>query len=142
MKIRTFSLQDAPEIAALAGQLGYPLGDKDARTLLLALERDANHAVLVAERDSGTVIGWIHVFRTKRVFSEPFAEIGGLVVHEDHRGMGVGGTLLKRAEQWARLERCTALIVRSNVVRDRAPDFYRGAAYSLLKQQNVFKKEL
>jgi GNAT superfamily N-acetyltransferase len=142
MRTRPFSLPDASEIAALAGQLGYPVRAEDARTYLLEIEKDANHALFVAESDSGAIIGWIHVFRTKRAFAKPHAEVGGLVVDENHRGMGVGRALLEESEQWARREKCSTLLIRSNIVRGRARDFYQGAGYSLLKQQNVFKKEL
>jgi GNAT superfamily N-acetyltransferase len=142
MRIRPFSLLDASEMAALASQLGYPVEDENARTYLHGIEQDANHTLLVAESDSGSIIGWIHVFRTRRAFTSPHAEIGGLVVDEDHRGMGVGRSLLEESERWARREECSTLLIRSNVVRGRARDFYQGAGYSLLKQQNVFKKEL
>jgi GNAT superfamily N-acetyltransferase len=142
MRIRPFTLPDASEIAGLASQLGYPVEDEDARTYLLEIEKDANHALFVAESESGAIIGWIHVFRTKRAFTKPHAEIGGLVVDGNHRGMGIGSTLLEESEQWARREECSTLLIRSNVVRGRARDFYQGAGYSLLKRQNVFKKEL
>jgi GNAT superfamily N-acetyltransferase len=142
MRIRTFSLLDAPEIAALAGQLGYPVEDEDARTYLRGIERDADHALFVAESDSGSVIGWVHVYRTRRAFAHPHAEIGGLVVDERHRGMGIGGKLLEQSERWARRRKCSTVLIRSNVARGRARDFYLGAGYSPRKQQNVFEKGL
>jgi GNAT superfamily N-acetyltransferase len=141
MKTRPFCLPDTSEIAALASQLGYPVGDEDARTYLRDIDKDPDHALFVAQSESGAIIGWIHVFRTRRAFTKPHAEVGGLVVDENHRGMGVGGALLEESEQWARREGCSTLLVRSNVVRERARDFYQGAGYSLSKQQNVFKKD-
>ena len=142
MRIRKASLEDAQRIAALSGQLGYPTRTEAARSRLVDLARDAYHAIFVAESESGVAIGWVHVFKTERVLCEPFAEIGGLIVDEDHRCKGVGLALLDRSEAWARQTGCSAVVVRSNVIRARAPGFYHGAGYALSKKQNVFQKSL
>ena len=71
---------DAEAIARLSGELGYPTTAADARRRLFDIKTSKNHAVMVAEDDAGSALGWIHVFRSRRLGGEPFAELGGLVV--------------------------------------------------------------
>lgn len=142
MRIRSFVLEDAAEIARLSGQLGYPVSVEDVHGNLQGINRDSNHSLFVALDDTAGIIGWIHMFRTLRAFTGPFAEIGGLVVDENERGFGVGQALLRQAESWAQSMKCSLMLIRSNVIRERARGFYHEIGYEILKQQNVFKKSL
>ncbi|MGD2147917.1 MAG: GNAT family N-acetyltransferase [Anaerolineae bacterium] len=142
MRIREFSVQDGAQIAALAGQLGYRIREDQARTRLDRIGHDPVQALFVTESESGAVIGWVHIHRTDRLLGDPVCEIGGIVVDEGHRGMGVGGLLLQRSEEWARNAGCSTVKAGSNIERQRSPAFYRGAGYSLVMRQNVFVKEL
>ena len=132
---------DAPELARLSTQLGYPMSAEEAVQRLAALDGQPDHRLLVARRGGG-VAGWLQVSRT-RIFETPdSAEIAGLVVDEAHRGAGIGPMLLRAAEDWARRRGCRAVRVRSNVIRERAHAFYRREGYGEIKQQRVFEKEL
>jgi GNAT superfamily N-acetyltransferase len=71
-----------------------------------------------------------------------YAEVGGLVVDENHRGRGIGRILMQHAEQWARGRGCETVCVRSNVVRERAHVFYQGIGYDNIKTQRMFLKVL
>lgn len=142
MRIRNFTLKDTADFARLSSQLGYPVGLEEAEIHMTNIVRDPEHSVFVAEIEEGSIQGWIHVFITKRVFAKPCAEIGGLVVDERFRGMGLGGQLLLAAEKWAQGKDCLSMVIRSNVIRGDAHEFYLERGYSLLKQQNVFRKEL
>ena len=79
LNIRNAVPDDAEAIARLSGELGYPTTMTDARRRLFDIKTSNNHAVMVAEDGAGTVVGWIHVFRSRRLGGEPFAELGGLV---------------------------------------------------------------
>jgi GNAT superfamily N-acetyltransferase len=94
-------------------------------------------AVLVAELD-GKVLGWVHLCGLKRLLSEPFVEICGLIVEQNFRSAGLGSTLLKHAEEWAKSNAYTKIRVRSNVTREKAVSFYSKNGYTRSKQQNVF----
>lgn len=132
---------DAPELARLSTQLGYPMTDREALERLEALQRESDHLLLVA-RIGGRAAGWLQVSRT-RIFETPdSAEIAGLVVDEAERGRGIGPLLLRAAEDRARRWGCLALRVRSNVLRERAHAFYRREGYGEIKQQRVFEKSL
>ena len=105
------------------------------------LDRE-DHFVLVATDDSDTLVGWIHAFLVHLVETDRFAEIGGMVVSEEHRCTGIGTQLLEKAEEWARSQKVMAIRVRSNVVRERAHDFYERSGYKQIKTSHVFQKPL
>ncbi|MGD2252893.1 MAG: GNAT family N-acetyltransferase [Anaerolineales bacterium] len=140
--IREASASDAGEIARLAEQLGYATTPEQAAQRMASVLSDDEHQVFVAEDTSGGIVGWAHVFGARRLVSDRFAEIGGLVVDEVRRGEGVGKALLARAEAWAMEGGYGAVRIRSNVVREGALGFYEHLGYRCQKQQNAFFKPL
>jgi GNAT superfamily N-acetyltransferase len=102
---------------------------------------DANRAVLVACAD-GVVLGWIDLSVEYHLQSEPAALIGGLVVGEGARNLGIGGQLCEAAEAWARGRGMTHMLVRSNAIRVRAHAFYLRDGYRRVKASAVFEKPL
>jgi GNAT superfamily N-acetyltransferase len=99
-------------------------------------------ACFVAETKADGVIGWIHVSVTPLLEVERRAEINGLVVAEQVRSQGAGAKLLQAAEQWARKMVCVGMSVRSNVLRERAHNFYLRQGYEHYKTQKAFRKTL
>ncbi|HZT71166.1 MAG TPA: GNAT family N-acetyltransferase [Terriglobia bacterium] len=142
IRIRPARISDAVQLADLSGQLGYPSSAEDIRRRLRAILRDPEHAVWVAEIDGATIAGWTHVFVKRLLESDRDVEIGGLVVNERFRGRGIGKTLVKRAEQWAKSKRLKSVYVRSNVIRESAHAFYQGLGYKIIKTQYAFRKSL
>jgi GNAT superfamily N-acetyltransferase len=141
LEIGGAALADAPELARLSTQLGYPMTRQEAAERLAELDGQPDHLLLVARR-GGRAAGWLQVSRT-RIFETPdSAEIAGLVVDEAQRGHGIGPRLLRAAEEWARRSGCLTLRVRSNVIRDRAHAFYVREGYGEIKRQKVFEKIL
>jgi GNAT superfamily N-acetyltransferase len=141
LSIRPAEEDDAPVVAALAGQLGYPMDAATARRRIAALDRSAHEALFVAT-DAEATAGWVHVFGAHHFIVEPYAEVGALIVAEPWRGQGIGAALLARAEQWARDRGYPILRVRSNTVRTGAHEFYRRLGYELKKTQGVFETSL
>jgi GNAT superfamily N-acetyltransferase len=99
--------------------------------------------VLVAEHD-GLVIGCLslhavpYLERTGR-----WARIESLVIDESARGTGVGGALLRTAENVARQWECLAMEVTSTRTRHNAHAFYRGMGYTdVCARSGRFLKEL
>ena len=140
--IRVAKAVDAESLAALSGQLGYPV---DAAVIAQRLDEIiANHGgvVLVAESDDLGILGWVEVSLQRHLVHDARAELAGLIIDECARGAGVGSVLLRAAEVWARECGVGELIVRSNVVRDRAHRFYLRAGYVERKRQAVFVKRL
>jgi GNAT superfamily N-acetyltransferase len=140
-QIRAANPADATALARLATQLGYPSSQEQVQHRLVPLSGNPEHAVRVAVRD-GQVVGWVHAFVCRLVESDPYAEIGGLVVNEPCRGEGAGRLLLRRVEQWAREKGCQAVSLRCNVLREKTHVFYEGLGYARIKTQHTFRKEL
>jgi N-acetylglutamate synthase-like GNAT family acetyltransferase len=141
MNIRIAQVDDAPAIADLLVQLGYPdTTTDDARRRLVQILDRADHAIFVAAGD--VVAGVIHVCVTETLEHEPRGEIRTLVIDERDRNTGAGARLVEAAEQWARQRGLVKVRVRSNIKRDRARRFYERLGYSVTKTQNVFDKTL
>lgn len=141
--IRRARLSDAPSVAELSGQLGYPTPEKEMADRLAHLLRHPRFgAVLIAETLAGKVVGWLHVSVTPLLEVALRAEVNGLIVAEELRSSGSGAKLLQAAEAWAKSKGCTTMSVRSNVVRDRAHSFYLRNGYEHYKTQKAFRKAL
>jgi GNAT superfamily N-acetyltransferase len=142
ISIRSAAPDDAKAIARLSGELGYPTAAPDARRRLFDIKASESHAVMVAETGPGSVVGWIHVFRSPRLGGEPFAELGGLVVTESLRGRGIGRRLVSEAERWAADRNLTTLRIRTRTTRNDARLFYEDLDFRLTKTQVVFERQL
>lgn len=140
--IREAAPDDAEAIASLSGELGYPTGAADVRRRLLDIRTSVDHAVMVAEGASASVVGWVHVFRAPRLGGEPFAELGGLVVTESLRGHGIGSRLVAEAEGWASARGLKTLRIRTRTTRSDARLFYEELDFRLTKTQVVFERQL
>jgi GNAT superfamily N-acetyltransferase len=142
IKIRRAKTSDATRIAELAAQLGYPATSTEIAQRLRKIKPPSHHAVLVAESHDRNVVGWLHVSVSPLLEVQLRAEVNGLVVENEERGRGTGAVLLRAAEQWARRRGCKSMSVRSNVMRERAHQFYLRNDYEHYKTQKAFRKPL
>ena len=141
LSIRQARAADREDLARLSTELGYPMSPAQTQARLAEIADHADHAILVAESD-GRVVAWLQV-SLPRIFESPRqAEIAGLIVEEGVRGRGVGRALVAEAERWSRDQGCSALRVRSNVIRERAIAFYRRAGFAEVKTQRVLEKPI
>ena len=108
---------------------------------LAAILESPGQTLLVAEIDS-QVCGWVYLLAGPDLLSGATAEIGGLVVDENRRGLGVGKALLKRAWEWAGDKGFGELRVRSNTAREPyVKAFYLANGYEVVKTQWVFRRQ-
>ena len=142
VSIRAPEPRDYPRMAELAGQLGYKSEAEEVARRIAAMRDSADHAVFVAQTADGEIAGWIGVFVFRCVEANARAEISGLVVDEKVRSMGIGRQLLERAEEWSRARGCATIGLRSNVIRERAHNFYERLGYEHVKTQKSFRKRL
>jgi GNAT superfamily N-acetyltransferase len=142
IRIRRAKTSDAARIAELSGQLGYPAKPAEIAQRLRKIKPPSHHAVLVAESHDRNVVGWLHVSVSPLLEVRLRAEVNGLVVENDERSRGTGALLLRAAEQWARSRGCKSMSVRSNVIRERAHQFYLRHGYQHYKTQKAFRKPL
>ena len=139
MPVRTMEIRDARQVAALSGQLGYPLTPERMEEKLHELTAKPDHGLFVADKEQ-TVVGWVHVYGVHLLESEPFASIGGLVVEESARRQGVGRALMQRAEAWAEEHGYADVRLRSALRRTDAHAFYLQLGYELTKTSQTFRK--
>jgi GNAT superfamily N-acetyltransferase len=131
---------DSQRISALALQLGYEVPPAHVEQQLR--RDDPDRVIMVAVVPRVGVVGWVSVTERHSLLSSCRADIEGLVVEDEYRGNGIGEMLVGAAEAWARRRGCTTLRLLSNVVRERAHEFYRRLGYDVLKTEYVFQKSL
>jgi GNAT superfamily N-acetyltransferase len=142
IKIRPARPSDAARLAELSGQLGYPTKREEMVRRMRSLKPTVQHAVMVAESPERKVIGWVHANVSPLLEVDLRAEVNALVVADDERSRGAGALLLGAAEEWARKHGCKNISVRSNVVRERAHEFYVRNGYEHYKTQKAFRKAI
>src|SRR2546421_9743580 len=103
LNIRRAKSADAPRIAVLSGQLGYPATAAQMRKRLAGIKPASQHAVFVADSPEDGVIGWTHVSKQPLLEVEIRAGVNGLVVAGEQRSLGAGAMLLAAAEEGARI---------------------------------------
>jgi GNAT superfamily N-acetyltransferase len=134
---RQMSSEDAPAVAALSRQLGYPLSPELILRNINAIRESKDRDAFVAIYDTH-VVGWIGVAQAIMIESLPFCEINGLVIDENHRGKGIGKVLVEKAKQWAKENGNDTLRLRCNIKRIEAHRFYLHLGFKEIKQQTAF----
>lgn len=140
--IRPAVLADASRLAELSNQLSYFSTPAEMSVRLPTLQDSGEHAVFVAEAPTGVVVGFAHVQVRRAVEHDPRAEVASLVVDESLRSQGIGARLMEAAEAWAIARGMKTIVLRSNVIRERAHAFYERLGYKHTKSQKFFLKAL
>jgi len=140
--LRPARIEDAAEIARLAGELGYPVAADAMQARLHALLSLPRHRIVVARGEHDGLLGWIAVERRLTLESGERIEIVGLVVDAAVRGTGLGRALVADAERWASDQGFDTMVVRSNVAREGSHPFYASLGYARFKTQHVYRKPL
>lgn len=133
--------QDAGEVVELTRQLGYERSAEDIVLWLEGFEASGwkDRRALVACRGD-EVVGWIDASLERHLQSDPFVLIGGLVVKDGLRGLGIGQRLCATVEHWA-VELGVGMVrLTSRSTREAAHRFYLREGYSQVKTSLVFEK--
>ena len=139
--IRNVEISDISKLTTLCEELGYPANEDQVINRLNRILKSTSDIVYVAV-ENDMLVGWIHAFRSLRLETDSFAEIGGLVVSSEYRNKGIGKKLAEAAEKWAQKNGFSQIRVRSRVERNEAKRFYEREGYVVKKSQNVFEKKL
>jgi len=134
--LRNF-ITKSSSLTNLVSQLGYAADESNIKNRLSAIINHNEHCVFAAEID-GEIVGWIHGFIALRVESDPFVEIGGLVVSEAYRKNGIGKALVEKVIDWSKTKQITKIRVRCNTIRDDAHAFYKHIGFEECKEQKIF----
>jgi predicted N-acetyltransferase YhbS len=139
--IRVMETGDAEAVAMLTDQLGYRRNARSIERWIQERGGAAEQTAFVACLGAN-VVGWVEVSIERRLQSEAFGLIGGLVVREGVRGQGIGRRLCEAAENWSRERGLERLRVTSRSTRADAHRFYLRDGYEIVKTSTVFEKRL
>ncbi|MBF8963700.1 GNAT family N-acetyltransferase [Pontibacter sp. FD36] len=135
--IREITLTDANALASLSLQFGYSVSAGEMEQRIGQILTRKEHCGFVAIK-AGQIVGWIHGFHTFRLESEPFVEIGGLVVDQVFRRQGIGQQLVLQVREWAAEQSVAKLRVRCHTARTDTHVFYQRVGFMESKEQKVF----
>jgi RimJ/RimL family protein N-acetyltransferase len=137
---------DAPALARLLTELGYPQDAEQTHAQLAAWAGDPRGTVLVAESDEtpGAPAGFTAAYATRHM-ERPgsFARVVALAVDPTRRRSGLGRQLLAAVEAWAAGLGCHDIEITSSRHRDDAHAFYRALGFiDLCDRSARFKRPL
>jgi GNAT superfamily N-acetyltransferase len=135
--IREMTADDAKAVNILSKQLGYPLSIEQTLQNIHAILESKDHTAFVAEYEN-KIVGWIGASQAIMIEVMPHCEINGLVIDQEHRGMGIGKLLIDKVKQWARKKYYNKIGLHCNVKRTEAHLFYEHLGFAEIKQQKNF----
>ncbi len=140
--VRPMEVRDAEAVSVLTGQLGYVRNAAEVLAWVKRLPERAGEQMAWVACAGNEVVGWVEASVERRLQTEAFALIGGLVVKEGVRGRGIGRLLCGAVEGWTRAIGVGALRVTSRSSRMEAHRFYLRGGYSQVKTSLVFEKDV
>jgi GNAT superfamily N-acetyltransferase len=135
--IRPIQESDTEVMVSLLNQLGYLATHIEMTNRIKGVIDREDHCAFLALKD-GHVAGWIHANLIISLESEPFVEIKGLVVDEQHRNAGIGKQLIEHVRLWTAQRSISRIRVRCNTKRNASHLFYKKIGFSETKEQKVF----
>ncbi len=128
--VRDARLEDAPVLAALMTELGYPTSPLDMSAGLNRVLADPAFRTLVAETVERKVVGFAG-FRVGPTFEGDVleGEVVALVVDPDYRSQGVGAVIVTAGEDWALSRGASTMMLGTRGDRVRAQTFYERQGY-------------
>jgi GNAT superfamily N-acetyltransferase len=129
LAIRDAEPRDAPALAGLLGQLGYPATAAAVEARLGRLAASPSDRLLVAEVDGDvTGLAGLHVSPSVE-YDGDAAKVSAIVVEERLRGTGIGRALMAALEAEARSRGCVLIFLTTAERRSDAHAFYRSLGY-------------
>jgi predicted N-acetyltransferase YhbS len=142
LSVRVIAREDAAAVAELSGQLGYEASATEAAERIAVLLACAESQVAFVACLGDEVVGWIEASIVHHLQSPAHSMIGGLVVKDGVRGLGVGNRLCAEVEDWSRSKGMGVIRVTSRSTREGAHRFYLREGYRQTKTSAVFEKVL
>jgi ribosomal protein S18 acetylase RimI-like enzyme len=127
--VREAQPEDAPAVAVLLGELGYPSTAEQAAERIGRIADDPATWLIVAELDGEVAgLGVLHVQNLVER-DEPGVEVAGLVVGKRFRRLGVGELLMDALEEEARTRGGKVIVLSTAHRRADAHAFYEALGY-------------
>jgi GNAT superfamily N-acetyltransferase len=127
--IRDAQMSDAPAIAGLVTQLGYPTTPADMTERLTRLLADPRQVISVADV-SGTLVGMAGACLEHGIeLNGVYGRITAVVVDAAARGRGIGAFLVHQLEGWCRDHGADRMTLTSGNHRPDSHQFYDAIGY-------------
>jgi GNAT superfamily N-acetyltransferase len=140
--VRVISPKDAAAVTELCRQLGYEVSVQMVAEQIARISSPAAGQAAFVACVGEEVVGWIEATITYHLQYAPYSLIGGLVVREGMRSLGIGKRLCAEVEQWSREKGIAVLRVTSRSTREGAHRFYLRDGFEQIKTSAVFEKAL
>jgi N-acetylglutamate synthase-like GNAT family acetyltransferase len=138
--VRLARAEDAPQLASLLTQLGYPATAGVVRARLSQLRRRRNIAVFSAAAPDGRVIGTASIHVLKLMTDDAaVAFLTALVVHGAQRHRGVGRSLVACATEFAKRRGANRIVVTTHLRRANAHSFYERLGFEFTGRRYVIR---
>jgi GNAT superfamily N-acetyltransferase len=131
------TVTDAKAVNILSSNLDILSIEQTLQNFINAVLQSKDHTAFVAEYEN-EIVGWIGASQAIMIEVMPHCEINGLVIDQDHRGMGIGKLLIDKVKQWAREKNNSKIGLHCNVKRTDAHLFYEHLGFAEIKQQKNF----
>jgi GNAT superfamily N-acetyltransferase len=129
IEIRPCLPEDAADVSALLGELGYRLSFEAAAEGVRRLNETGSDPTFIAG-ENGRPLGLIALHRCYMIqYRAPVLRITALVVEQPARRRGVGRLLINYAMCWARQRGCEFIELTSALNRAEAHAFYRDLGF-------------
>ena len=135
--VREATLADAPALAPLLGELGYPVDGAALGPRLRRMLGRADQKILIAEGERGPLgLLALHIFPVL-AYDRDLAMIMALVITESAQGLGVGRLLVDRAEAIGKSLGASRLMVTTHNRRAGAHKFYERLGFEFTGRRYV-----
>ncbi|MGB0384619.1 MAG: GNAT family N-acetyltransferase [Ardenticatenaceae bacterium] len=141
LTIRPIRADDVPALAQLLGQLGYRISLKELAERVDLICSGRESTLLVATNHE-SIVGCVQAMIDRRLAEGTYGEVVSLVVDQAQRGQGIGRKLVEGADAWVINKGYNRMRVRSNVMRNKAHQFFEKLGFSEIKSQKIFTKSL
>jgi aminoglycoside 6'-N-acetyltransferase I len=145
MTIRQVKPTDFDGLARLMHELWPDCQVEEALSNLREKHSTMPLTQFVAEED-GTLIGFVEVSLRSHVdgcdCSRPAGFLEGWFVAESHRRRGIGGELVRAAEDWARAQGCHEMGSDTWIDRDVSQQAHQALGYEVVDRCVHFRKDL
>lgn len=139
--LKEIEIKDAEIITSLIEQLGYKATRVEIIERIKNIISSEDHFACTAIIEN-KIVAWILAFVSIHLESNPYVEIGGLIIEENFRGQGIGKKLIDEAERWMISKNIHKLRVRTNVKSKDTHRFYLNHGFTLTKEQKIFDKQI
>ena len=130
MTIREVRDTDAESLVPLFAELGYPTNPVDVARRLERLTADESYRAWVSVEE-GHILGLAAAHVVHPIEDDhPAAQLIALVTLSTVGGRGIGGSLVRHFEDWARAVGAARLVISSGVDRLEAHAFYERRGYT------------